>query len=190
LAVSLRLAYLVFPRLLNLLLLLRRSSASKYVELLVLRHEVAVLRRAQPETVLGLGRSSGVRRAGQQIAAVAAGALLGHVGHDPALASSPGRQEVVWNPAGCCAPNWGLTATPPAPMTARPTEPTVSLHDHQATDLHDTQDLTFYRRDESARPDSRSSVSTSRPNRDYGFPGCHRRGLAPRWRGKAADDRH
>jgi hypothetical protein len=88
--------------------------------------------------------------------------LLGHVGHDPALASSPGRQEVVWNPAGCCAPNWGLTATPPAPMTARPTEPTVSPHDHQATDLHDTQDLTFYRRDESARPDSRSSVSTSR----------------------------
>jgi putative transposase len=46
--VSLRLLYLVFLRLLNLLLLFGRSSASKDVELLVLRHEVAVLRRANP----------------------------------------------------------------------------------------------------------------------------------------------
>jgi putative transposase len=45
---SLRLLYLVFLRLLNLLLLFGRSSASKDVELLVLRHEVAVLRRANP----------------------------------------------------------------------------------------------------------------------------------------------
>ena len=45
---SLRLLYLVFLRLLNLLLLFGRASASKDVELLVLRHEVAVLRRANP----------------------------------------------------------------------------------------------------------------------------------------------
>jgi putative transposase len=44
--VSLRLLYLIFLQLVNLLLLLGRSSASKDVELLVLRHEVAVLRRA------------------------------------------------------------------------------------------------------------------------------------------------
>jgi putative transposase len=44
--VSLRLLYLIFLRLLNLLLLLGRSSVSKDVELLVLRHEVTVLRRA------------------------------------------------------------------------------------------------------------------------------------------------
>lgn len=43
-----RLLYLIFLQLLNLLLLLGRSSASKDVELLVLRHEVAVLRRANP----------------------------------------------------------------------------------------------------------------------------------------------
>jgi hypothetical protein len=51
-AVLLRLLYLMFQQVLGLLVLLGRTSAIKDVELLVLRHEVAVLRRTTPRPCL------------------------------------------------------------------------------------------------------------------------------------------
>jgi hypothetical protein len=51
-AVSLRLLYLIFLQVLGLLVLLGCTASSKDVELLVLRHEVAVLRRTNPTSRL------------------------------------------------------------------------------------------------------------------------------------------
>ena len=51
-AVSLRLLYLIVLQMLRLVLLLGRRTSAKDVELLVLRHEVAVLRRHNPRPCL------------------------------------------------------------------------------------------------------------------------------------------
>jgi hypothetical protein len=93
----LRLLYLVFLRLLNLLVLLGRSSVSKDIELLVLRHEVAVLRRANPKPLLDgrIARSSPPSSADCRRCC---GASRGYAEHDPALASPPDRPEVDVSP--------------------------------------------------------------------------------------------
>ena len=52
---SLRLPYLIMIRVLGWLLLLGRSEASKDAEIIVLRHEVAVLRRQVARAEAGLG---------------------------------------------------------------------------------------------------------------------------------------
>ena len=63
LVVIMRLLYLIFVRVCGWLVLLGRSSASKDVELLVLRHEVEVLGRTQPRPRLDWADRAGSGRA-------------------------------------------------------------------------------------------------------------------------------
>jgi Transposase len=59
----------------------------------------------QPEAPPGLGGPSGVRRARPEAAADTVDTSIGHAGHDPALASSPGLHEVdVSKPRRTSAP--------------------------------------------------------------------------------------
>ena len=59
-----RLAYLMLARMLSWLALLARSDAVKDIEILVLRHEVAVLRRRNPRPALTWVDRSFLRRYG------------------------------------------------------------------------------------------------------------------------------
>jgi putative transposase len=90
--VSLRLLYFIFVRVCGWLVLLGRSSASKDAELLVLRHELAVLRRPAAAPAR-LGRPRGPRRADPAPAGKAASAPAGHPGHRPPLAPPPDRRK-------------------------------------------------------------------------------------------------
>ena len=67
-----RLTYLALARVLSWLVLLARSDAAKDVEILVLRHEVAVLRRGNPRPTLTWVDTRVPQRAGQAAAHAAA----------------------------------------------------------------------------------------------------------------------
>ena len=92
-SVSLRLLYLVFVQVCGRLVLLGRSSASKDAELVVLRHEVAVLRRASPRPRLDWAD----RAVLAALIRILPGRLRAHLlvtpGYRPALAASPDRPQ-------------------------------------------------------------------------------------------------
>jgi hypothetical protein len=92
--VSVRPLYLIFVQLVNLSLVLGRSSASKDVELLVLGHEVAVLRKTNPKPRIDWADRAVFAALVRALPRDAAEVSLGHAGHDPARASSPGGQQV------------------------------------------------------------------------------------------------
>jgi hypothetical protein len=107
----LRLLYLIFDRLLGRLLLLARTPAAKDIELLVLRHEVAVLRRANPTPHLDWVDRAVFRRADPSATPGTARPSPGHSGHDPALAPPSGRQEVDL-PEPVRSPTLSMTPSP------------------------------------------------------------------------------
>jgi hypothetical protein len=71
-----RLLYLIFWQVLGLVLLMGGASSTKDVELLVLRHEVAILRRTNPRPRMNWADRAVLPSPG-------------HPQHDPALASPP-----------------------------------------------------------------------------------------------------
>ena len=85
---SLPLLYLIFYRVLGLVLLLGRTSATKDIELLVLRHEVAILRRTNPRPHLDRADRAVFAALARRLPHVAVSSP-GHPRHDPALASPP-----------------------------------------------------------------------------------------------------
>jgi hypothetical protein len=91
--VLVRLIYRFLAALLSWLALSARSSASKNAEILILRHEVAVLRRGNPGPRTGWADRA-ARRAGPDLAQGAAGAPDHHPGNTAALAPAHGHQEV------------------------------------------------------------------------------------------------
>ena len=93
-AVSLRVLYLIFQQMFNLLLLLGRTASSKDVELLVLRHDVAALRRTNPTPRLDWSDRAIFCRPHPAAADEAACPLFDYPGHDTALAPPSRAQEV------------------------------------------------------------------------------------------------
>ena len=86
--VSLRLLYLIMVWVFAWLVLPGRSQASRDAGIMVLRHEVTVLRYQVARPRLGLGWQGGPGRAGPAPATVAAHPSAGHARHAAGLAPS------------------------------------------------------------------------------------------------------
>ena len=92
--VSFRLLYLIFARLSSWLVLLSRSTASKDLELLVVRHEVAMLRRAHPRPRLDRADRAGLAALIRLLPRNLRTHRLVTPGNRAALAPPPGYPEV------------------------------------------------------------------------------------------------
>jgi hypothetical protein len=127
--VSLRLLYLIFWQVLGLVLLAVRTSSAKDVELLVLRQEVAVLRRINPrphmdgaDRAIFTALSSGCPRhcvaiAWSRRARSCAGIAASSADDGPTPTGPDGRRPTTASSPWWCGwrgenPRWGLPADP------------------------------------------------------------------------------
>jgi putative transposase len=103
--VLIRLVYLAVSRVFAWLVLLTRSDASKDVEILVLRHEVAVLRRQAGRPEAGMGGPGRDRRLGAASAHAPAAAPDRDTRHPACLAQAPDQEQVdLPEPHGAAPP--------------------------------------------------------------------------------------
>ena len=93
-SVTLRLLHLIFSRVLGWVMLLGRASSSKDLELPIVRHEVAVLRRTNPRPRLDWADRALFAALIRRLPAATARSPPGHPGHGPAVAPPAGDQEV------------------------------------------------------------------------------------------------
>jgi hypothetical protein len=109
--VSLRLLYLIFLRVLNLLVLFGRLSASTNIELLVLRHEVTVRGRVTPKPALDWADRAVFAALVRRLPPLLGRHRLVPPGTIPASAPVPGRPEMDVSPpprASTCRERCGL----------------------------------------------------------------------------------